>query len=97
MKRGKVAEAHDGSRVPPDGVVVDPIENPHRAIAATREEEGVEVIRAEKAVDLRDSLSIAPGQITALRVVDVPGQRHAEPTRLELALRLVDPSHLRRG
>src|SRR5437764_5151986 len=90
VQRGEIAETDDWPRIAADRFVVDAIENPHRAVAATREEERVELRRAQVTVELLDTLVIGAGEISAMALRDVFRDRDARAARLEIAFRLLD-------
>ena len=52
MERGEIAETDDGARIAADGVVVDAIENAHSAVAASREEKCIVLVRVQEVVEL---------------------------------------------
>ena len=90
MQRGEIAEADDGTWIAADGVVVDAVENAHGAIAAAREEESVELCRVQVSVELFDALVVGAGEVSAMAVREVFGERDARAARLEILLRLLD-------
>src|SRR5205807_2470751 len=78
------------------GIVVDAIEDPHRAVAAAREEEGVELRRAQVSVELLRTFVVGTGEVAAMGLCDVFGERDAGAARLEPLLRLKNSLELRR-
>src|SRR5947208_10379264 len=88
MQCGDVAESDERTRILSDGVIVDAIENTHRAITATREDESVVFVRPQELVEDFKSLVIAAREIRMrTAMIDVRRQRDAQPARLEIALR----------
>src|SRR2546425_10762867 len=78
MKSGDIAESDDGARIASNGLVVDAVENSHRAISTSREEEGVEFIRVEKLVELLEALVVGAGEIAAMTIGEVGGERDTQ-------------------
>src|SRR4029079_10734219 len=66
-----------------DGVVVDAVEEAHGAVAAAREEDGVDVVRPQVKVEVFDALVVLAGEIVAESVVDVAGNGDAVAAPLE--------------
>src|SRR5436305_3049657 len=56
VQRGNIAEADDGSRVARQRVEVDAVEDARDAVAAARAEDGVDVVRPQVMVELRETL-----------------------------------------
>src|SRR5438105_15169910 len=89
MQSGDVAESDDRPWVAGDGVVVDPVEDAHYAVAAARKKETVELIRPKESVEVFEPLVVVARQIGALALAsDVGRQRHAHAPRFERALPL---------
>ena len=96
MKRGDVAEADDRARIAADGVVVDAVEDAHRAVAAAGEEEAVEFRGPQELVEGLGAEGIVPGEVAVLAgCSDVGRESDVESRRFEFARRLFDPRHLR--
>ena len=81
MKRGDVAESDDRTRIGANGVVVDAVENAHRAVATACEEERVDVVRLQVMVQLCETLVVISSEVAAMAVIDVSGEGDAQPSR----------------
>src|SRR5205823_3187782 len=90
MQRSEIAETDDRPRIASDGFIVDAIENAHRAVAAAREEECVELRRVQVTVELFEARVIGAGEISAMALRDVFGDRDARAARLEIVFCLFD-------
>src|SRR2546428_2971943 len=86
MKRGEVAESDDRTRIAANGLVVDAIEDAHRAVAASSKEEGVELIRVEKLVELFEALFVGAGEIASMTVGEIGGQCDVKALRFQAPL-----------
>src|SRR4051794_32812908 len=83
VEGGDVAETDDRPRVAADGVVVDAVEDAHDAVAAAGEEDGVDRVIAQGAVQLREANVIRAGEVAAMALPDVRGDGDAKAARLD--------------
>jgi len=81
MECGQIAESDHRPGIAAESVVIDAIENAHRAVAAAGEEEGIELVGVQVMVELRGALVVAAGEISAEAMIDVRSERDARAAR----------------
>src|SRR6202171_944648 len=91
MQRRDVAEADERPWIAPDCVVVESVEDPHRAVAAAREEDGVDLVIPQRPVQLLRPDVVGAREISAVALLDVWGDGDPKPPRLAPPCRALDP------